>query len=87
MSRSAPKRRASSQERIDRILEATTALLDQGGLSALSIYAIAEQADIYAFVLTTTRGRLGGAGKDDKPQRSPRRPSLLHPPPKNLAGL
>ncbi|MCC4260022.1 TetR/AcrR family transcriptional regulator [Halopseudomonas aestusnigri] len=46
MSRSAPKRRASSQERIDRILEATTALLDQGGLSALSIYAIAEQADI-----------------------------------------
>ena len=46
MSRSAPKRRASSQERIDRILEATTTLLDQGGLSELSIYAIAEQADI-----------------------------------------
>jgi prolyl oligopeptidase len=46
---------------------------------------IAEQADIYAFVLTTTQGRLGGAG--EKPRRSPRRPSLLHPPPKHLAGL
>ena len=46
MSRAVPKRRASSQERIDRILEATISLLGQGGLSELSIYAIAEQAEI-----------------------------------------
>ena len=37
MSRAVPKRRASSQERIDRILEATISLLGQGGLSELSI--------------------------------------------------
>lgn len=41
-----PKRRASSQERIDRILDATTALLAQRSLGDLSIYAIAAQADI-----------------------------------------
>jgi AcrR family transcriptional regulator len=41
-----PKRRASSQERIDRILDATVTLLDQRTLSDMSIYAIAAQADI-----------------------------------------
>lgn len=41
-----PRRRASSQERIDRILDATAILLDQRALSDLSIYAIAAQADI-----------------------------------------
>jgi AcrR family transcriptional regulator len=41
-----PKRRASSQERIDRILDATTTLLSQRSLADLSIYAIAAQADI-----------------------------------------
>ncbi|MEH6491639.1 TetR/AcrR family transcriptional regulator [Halopseudomonas sp.] len=46
MSRPAPKRRASSQERIDRILQATRELLDRQGLAELSIYAIAEQAGI-----------------------------------------
>ncbi|MBL4611607.1 MAG: TetR/AcrR family transcriptional regulator [Pseudomonas sp.] len=41
-----PKRRASSQERIDRILDATASLLAQRSLGELSIYAIAAQADI-----------------------------------------
>lgn len=41
-----PKRRASSQEQIDRILDATVTLLDQRTLSDMSIYAIAAQADI-----------------------------------------
>lgn len=41
-----PKRRASSQERIDRILDATATLLAQRSLGDLSIYAIAAQADI-----------------------------------------
>lgn len=41
-----PKRRASSQERIDRILDATVTLLDQRTLGDMSIYAIAAQADI-----------------------------------------
>lgn len=41
-----PRRRASSQERIDRILDATADLLGQRSLSELSIYAIAAQADI-----------------------------------------
>ncbi|GGC92499.1 transcriptional regulator AguR [Halopseudomonas salina] len=41
-----PKRRASSQERIDRILDATVTLLAQRSLGELSIYAIAAQADI-----------------------------------------
>ncbi len=41
-----PKRRASSQERIERILDATVTLLDQRSLGELSIYAIASQADI-----------------------------------------
>lgn len=44
--KSLPKRRASSQERIDRILDATVTLLGQRSLSDLSIYAIAAQADI-----------------------------------------
>lgn len=46
MSRTAPKHRASSQERIERILQATRELLDRQGLADLSIYAIAEQAGI-----------------------------------------
>ena len=46
MSRSTPKHRASSQERIARILQATRLLLDQQGLADLSIYVIAEQAEI-----------------------------------------
>ena len=46
MSRSVPKRRASSQERIERILHAARELLDRQGLADLSIYAIAEQAEI-----------------------------------------
>lgn len=46
MSRTAPKRRASSQERIERILQATRELLGRQGLADLSIYAIAEQAQI-----------------------------------------
>ncbi|SDS50061.1 DNA-binding transcriptional regulator, AcrR family [Halopseudomonas sabulinigri] len=46
MSRPAPKRRASSQDRIDRILQATRELLNRQGLADLSIYAIAEQAGI-----------------------------------------
>ncbi|MEH6566417.1 MAG: TetR/AcrR family transcriptional regulator [Halopseudomonas sp.] len=46
MSRPAPKHRASSQERIDRIVQATRELLDRQGLADLSIYAIAEQAGI-----------------------------------------
>ena len=41
-----PKRRASSQERIDRILDATASLLAQRSLGDLSLYAIAAQADI-----------------------------------------
>jgi len=46
MSRTAPKHRASSQERIARILQATRELLDRQGLADLSIYAIAQQASI-----------------------------------------
>ena len=44
--RTPPKRRASSQERIERILDATETLLGEQGLGELSMYAIAEQAQI-----------------------------------------
>lgn len=46
IARNPPKRRASSQERIDRILDATEALLCEQGLGELSMYAIAERAQI-----------------------------------------
>lgn len=44
--RNPPKRRASSRERIERILDATETLLGEQGLTELSMYAIAEQAQI-----------------------------------------
>ena len=44
--RNPPKRRASSQERIERILDATETLLGEQGLTELSMYAIAERAQI-----------------------------------------
>ena len=45
---------------------------------------IAEQADIYSFVFVSTKGQLGES--EEKSKRTPRRPSLLHPPPQNLTG-
>ena len=45
---------------------------------------IAEQADIYSFVFVSTKGQLGES--EGKSKRTPRRPSLLHPPPQNLTG-
>ncbi len=44
--RNPPKRRASSQERIERILDATEALLGEQRLTELSMYAIADRAQI-----------------------------------------
>ncbi|AQZ94388.1 TetR/AcrR family transcriptional regulator [Halopseudomonas phragmitis] len=41
-----PKRRASSQDRIERILDATVRLLSRQSLAELSIYTIAEEAEI-----------------------------------------
>ena len=43
---------------------------------------IQEQADIYSFILQTTGGKLGEGGSAKL--KTPRRPSLMHPPPKDL---